>query len=269
MQKIIAVLNDFDKADLILTRAISTASRMNAALEVIFVHEAPLFRMPDFFLSEETHKSREVDKEKIKSEIKERISKLGYDRESAIFVFVDDTADRVSAHARDMSDTLIVSAYHKNISEDMIKICHLPVMILRNDQQESGSIVLPIELDSGTQSCIDFTKGLFEESRIRLLYDHHYLVDEETKREQKASFERLKSENGLDGDYIEEFAWNEADFGEDYETIEKHLIEYIEKGGFDLTVICAHKNNLLYNEAVIISLLHRLKTDFLVYRRHS
>ena len=266
MQKIVAVLNDFDQANLILARAITLANEQNAALEILFVHEAPLFTMPDLFLSSEEHADQGVDKEKIRKEIDERVAKLAYEKAYAVFVFVDDTADRVSAHARDQDGTLIVSAYHKHVTEGLIAICHLPLLILKNDRQKNSNIALPIELSESARSCIDFSKKLFGESNIRLLYDHHYLVDEETKKAQKAAFELLKTETRLEGDYIEEFAWNEADFGEDYETIEKHLINFIQKGHFDLTILCTHKNDLLSNEALILSLLRGLSTDFLVYR---
>lgn len=266
MQKIVAVLNDLVQADLVLGRAITLAHEQNAALEILFVHEAPLFTIPDFFLSQKEKTNDFIDKEKIREEISDRMARVGYEEAYALFVFVDDTADRVSAHAREQENALIVSAYHKKVTEDLIGICHLPLLILKNEREKNSDIVLPVELNEGTEKCIDFAKKLFGESHIRLIYDHHYLVDEETKRAQKASFEQLKAKVHLDGDYIEEFAWNEADFGEDYETIEQHLIEHIRKGRYDLTILCAQKNNFLSNEALVISLLHKLPTDFLVYR---
>jgi nucleotide-binding universal stress UspA family protein len=266
MQKIVAVLNDFDQADLVLGRAIALADMQNAALEILFVHEAPLFTIPDLFSSSDKQTEQGIDKEKIKNEINEKMAGLAYKKAYAVFVFVDDTADRVSAHARDQSSALIVSAYHKKVTEALIAICRLPLLILKNDRQENSHIALPIELSDSARNCIDFSKRLFGHSSIRLLYDHHYLVDEETKKAEKAAFEELKAKTHLEGDYIEEFAWNEADFGEDYETIEKHLIDYIKKGPFDLTILCTQKNDLLSNEALILSLLHELSTDFLVYR---
>ena len=269
MQKIVAILNDFEKADLVLGRAVALASDQNAVLEIIYVYEAPLFTIPDFFLPPEEQKENIADKEKIKAEVEERVAKLGYDQAYAVFVYIDDTADRVSAHARDEENALVISAYHKNVSEDMVKICHLPLLILKDDDRSYNKIDLPVEMNEGTGSCIDMAENLFRQSSITLIYDHHYLVDRETKQAQINAFEALKAERHMEGVYIEEFAWNEADFGEDYDTIEMHLIEQIKKGEFDLTLLCARHNDLLSNEALIISLMHRLSTDFLVYRQKA
>ena len=267
MQKIISVLNDFEKADLLLGRAISMASEQNAALELIYVHEEPLFKIPDFFLPPAERREDRIDKEKIKSNLEERIAELGCNQPYAVFVFVDDTADRVYAHARGQEDTLIVSIYQKKITEDMIKICRLPLLILKSEKEESRQIVMPVEMNKTTEKCIDMAEKLFTKSKISLIFDDHYLEDRETKEAQKRAFEALKAERGLDGKYIEEFVWNEADFGEDYTSIERHLSEHIKKGGFDLTILCSGSDeSLLSNKAFIISLLEKLPTDFVAYR---
>ena len=68
MKKIIAVLNDFEKADNILQKAITLKERQNAVLEVLYVHEKPLFDVPDYFRSNESIGDDFIDKEKIKKE---------------------------------------------------------------------------------------------------------------------------------------------------------------------------------------------------------
>ena len=263
MQKIVAVLNDFDKAELILGRAVHWATEQNAALEVLFVHESPLFTLPDFFHHRE---SEAVDQAKIKEELLQRVERLGYEERCAIFVSVDDTADRVASHTEGERDTLVVTAYHQSISEELVKKCYPPLLILKNNRQTTRTISLPIELNEKTRTCIAMVQSLFPHSTIHLIYDNHYLADKEENEAQKKSFEALKKETGLEGSYIEEFAWNEADFGEDFDVIEEHLLAQIKKGESDLTILCSQEGEFLYSEGVTLSLLRKAPSDFLVFR---
>ena len=263
MQKIVAVLNDFDKADLILGRAVRWAKEQNAALEILFVHEAPLFTLPDFFHHRE---NKTLDKTKIREELQERVEKLGYDAACAIFVFVDDTADRVAAHTDGERDTLVVAAYHKSLSEELVEKCYPPLMVLKNDRRTTEKISLPIELDEETKNCIEMTRSLFVQSSIHLIYDNHYLTDKEENEARKKRFEALKEETGLEGSYIEEFAWNEADFGEDFDVVEEHLLAQIKKDGSDLTVLCSREGDFPYSIGVTLSLLHKAASDFFIFR---
>ena len=262
MQKIVAVLNDFDKIDPVLDRAVAMASEQKAVLEVLFVLEMPLFTVPDFFLPEENKKRDQIDKTKIHDTIREKVEALGYKDACAIFVFIDDTADRVAAYTEDRSGTLIISYYHEKISEEMLKKSHPSVLILKNDRLENRNISMPVELDKSAKACIGLTRTLFADSTIRVMYDNHYLTDREQTEEQKEAFERFKTEMGLEGDYIEEFAWNEADYGEDFEVMEEHLSALIEKNRSDLTVIYARSGDLIYGDAVSFALMRRCSTDF-------
>ena len=125
---------------------------------------------------------------------------------------------------------------------------------------------MPIELDQNAQTCIDLTKTLFSAGTIKVIYDNHYLTDREEAKEQKKAFERFKAEMGLEGDYIKEFARNEADYGEDFELMEKHVCSLIEKNGSDLTVIYTVDGEPIYGEAVSFALLHRCSSDFFFCR---
>ena len=266
MQKIVAVLNHFDQADMVLGRAVKLAKEHNTPLEVLFVYETPLFSLPDFFLLLEAKEKETVDKAKIKEEIEERVRALDYGEACAIFIFIDDTADRVAVHTHDETDTLVVSAYQHTISEALVQKCRSPLLTLKHDRKEEKRISLPIELNAYTEKCIEMTQTLFPESTIRLIYDNHYLADKEENEAQKEAFENLKAKTGLEGDYIEEFVWNEADFGEDFDAMEEHLLTQIEKNGTDLTLLCSSNGEYLYSEGVTLSLLHKVSGDILVFR---
>jgi len=140
MQKIIAVLNHFDQSDLVLGRAVRLAKEQNAPLEVLFVYETPLFSLPDFFLRLEAKEKETIDKAKIKQEIEERVRALGYNEAYAIFIFIDDTADRVAAHTHNETETLVVSAYQRTISEELAQTCRSPLLVLKGDQKEEKVI---------------------------------------------------------------------------------------------------------------------------------
>jgi hypothetical protein len=265
IQKIVVVLNHLENADMLLRRAIRLAQEQNALLELFFVYEAPFFTLPDYFLHLGHKESELVDKEKIKEELAQKIRSLGYEESCAIFVFIDDTADRIAVHTEEESGTLIIAAYHKSISEALVKKCYPPLLILKKDHETPRQISLLAELDENTKNCIQTTKSLFPKSSIRLIYDNHYLADKEENEAQKEVFARIKAETGLEGDYIEEFAWNEADFGEDFDAMEKHLLDQIEKNGTDLTLLCASEGKYLYSEGVSLSLLHKVSGDVLIF----
>ena len=266
MQKIVAVLNHFDQADLVLGKAVRLAKEQNAPLEILFVYETPLFSLPDFFLRLEAKEKNTVDKEKIKQEIEERVRALGYSEACATFIFIDGTADRVAVHTHDETDTLVVSAYQHAISEALVQKCRSPLLTLKGGLKEEKIISLPIELNESTGKCIEMTRTLFPESTLRLIYDNHYLADKEDNEAQKEAFDKFKAEMGLEGDYIEEFVWNEADFGEDFDAMEKHLLTQIKKNNSDLTILCSSDGEYLYSEGVLLSLLHKAETDFLICR---
>jgi len=269
MQKVVALLNDFEKADRVLTKAVKLAEEQNASLETLFVHEAPLFSLPDFFLHLEHKKERQINKEKIRKELEQRIDNLGFSGNSAVFVYIDDTADRAVAHTREESDRLIVSAYHETISRDLVRKSPAPVLLLKRDIADYTKLSIPVELDGSAKACLSLSRSLFPRCQLHLIYDNHYLTDKEEAKAQKLAFEQLAAEMGAKGDYIEEFAWNEADYGEDFALMEAHLARLIEKNGSDLTLLCSGNDDLLYGEAVSLSLLQNIGTDFFIARRLS
>jgi len=68
MTKIIAVLNDFTMIDAVLDKTLTFSQKHHATVEILYVHERPLFEIPDFFRSGE--QETPLDKEKIKVSIK-------------------------------------------------------------------------------------------------------------------------------------------------------------------------------------------------------
>jgi nucleotide-binding universal stress UspA family protein len=277
MKKIIAVLNDFQKADDLLQKAVTLTKEHNAILEILYVHEEPLFDIPDYFRLDNSIKENIIDKEKITQEIKNRVKKLGLEKDCAVLAFVDDTVDRVLTQTDDDTDTLIITPYHEKITQKLVKKSHLPVIVVKNSINEYKRIVLPVDLSDSSRNCIDLANKIFPHAQKRLLHDYRYVLDtaimdvdylgmpttdpimntqinQELKQAQLESFEVLKKETGLEGDFIEETL-----------SIEEDLAQYINISHFDLTVLCSHKKHFLLSNSLSFSLLETLENDILIF----
>ncbi len=277
MQKIIAVLNDFNMADVVLERALEFSSKQKTTLEVLYVHEEPLFDVPDYFRSDASIKSDVLDTKKIKKEIQSRIAKLDNSQEYAVLVFIDDTVDRVLTQTEDTKDLLIITAYHDKITEKLAKKTQLPILVIKNDFKAYKDVILPVDLGQATSSCIDFAETLFERDTLFLLHDYRYIVDlsmmdvdylgvptsapvvdaqinQELIKSQKESFEILKKERELEGSFIEQSL-----------SVEDDLVEFIEGTECDLTVLCSDNQHSILSDSVSFSLLKNLSTDILIY----
>ncbi len=276
INKIVAVLNDFKTADNVLEKALKLSSQKKVTLEILYVHEEPLFDLPDYFCSNESIEDTLVDKEKIKKEIEDRVAKLESDCNCAVLVFIDDTTDRLLTLTKEDTDIFIITAYHEKITQKLIQKSYFPVLVIKNDVKDYKKIVLPVDLSKNSYECIDLAKTLFPHTDKRLLYDYRYVIDteiidvdylgmptsepimntqinQELKQSQSETFEALKRETGLEGDFIEENL-----------SIEEDLSRFINVSHFDLTILCSSDKHFLLSNSVSFSLLETLSTDVLI-----
>ena len=264
IDKVIAVLNSFEIADKILEKALLLSSKFEAILEVVYVHEKSLFGVPDYFRPEDSLGDDIIDKEKIKKEIQKRLTALGSDQKYAILVFVDDTVDRVITQIKEPKQALVVTAFEEKITKKLVKKSDTSFLIIKNDKKVYENIVLPVDLGKNALTCINTAKTIFEQSKMRLLHDYHYVILDEVKQKQKELFEALKAETHLEGDTIEEYFVSEVEFVEELYTIEKHLVEFITAGDFDLTFLYSDKKDFLFSDSVSFALLEMLKCDIFI-----
>ncbi len=276
INKIVAVLNDFKTADNVLEKALKLSSQQKAVLEILYVHEEPLFDLPDYFRSNESVENSLVDKDKIKKEIEDRVAKLESGCNCAILVFINDTPHRLLTLTKEDADIFIITAYHEKITQKLIQKSSFPVLVIKNEVKDYKRIVLPIDLTKNSHKCIDFAKRLFPHADKRLLYDYRYVIDFETinvdylgmstsnpiintqinqelKQSQSERFEALKKETGLEGDFIEEEL-----------SVEEDLSRFINVSHFDLAILCSNDKHFLLSNSVSFSLLKRLSTDVLI-----
>lgn len=263
IKKIIAVLNDFTMIDEILWKAFYFAQNHDAMVEILYVHEGPLFDVPNFFSTEEENS---IDKEKIKAAILEKVDTFEIQKEPVIFVEIDDTPNRVWALTRKDKESLIVTSYHESISYELVKKITQPILIVKNDTKQYHKIALIINAESPSTLCIDRAKKYFSESKIELFYDYRYIVTpgietgihniqiiEEAQRE---SFEMLKVETGLDGKFFIDGGY-----------LDRDINGYLQEKGYDMLYACAPADDFFVSDTLAIELLESLDCDMLISSR--
>ena len=264
IDNVLVVLNDFEKIDDILKKALVLSTNKKAILEVLFVYEKSLFDVPDYFHP----KNSFIDKEKIKIEIKNRLLELGKSGDCAILVFVDDTVDRVLSQTKEPKQTLIVTTYKENITQELVKKSSSSFLVIKNKKSTYKNIILPVDLSEYSLKCINFAKTVFPQSQIKLLYDNHIVLHPEAKEEKKELFESLKKETNLEGYYIKEHIVSEVDFIEELYNIEKHLASFINRDNFDLTILCSHHRDFLFSNSLSFDMLGMIQNDILLLKSY-
>ena len=261
MTKIIAVLNDFTMIDAVLDKTLTFSQKHHATVEILYVHERPLFEIPDFFRSGE--QETPLDKEKIKVSIGEKVDTLGFENRPVIFVKIDDTPDRVWALAREDKETFIITAYHKDITEKLVHKISQPILVLKQNREKYQKMALVIDAGSQSSQCIETAKSYFPDIDIELFYDYRYIVDpgmeaslqnvqiiEDAQRE---AFEILKQESGLEGKFF-----IDGDF------LGTQMSDYLQEKDFDILYACSHADDFFVSDNLSITLLEDLSCDMLI-----
>jgi len=276
-KRTVVLLNDFESIDNLLKKAIDFSIKHQTTLEVLYVHEEPLFDIPDYFLSDDKIVSEQLDKEKIKAKIKEHLVALQQNDKHAILVYVDDTVDQVLHYGKEQKDILFVTAYHEKISENLLQKTPHSFWIVKNDIDVYDKIVLPIDFTDRAKKVLQASKHIFSQNSMTMVHDYRYLIDtmsvpidyldvspmispdivevnEELKREQKKIFESYKKEFDVDGECIEEEG-----------SLDQDLIDYISKREFDLVIMYHQDDELFLSTSLTVTLLKALSIDFFVF----
>ena len=276
-KRTVVLLNDFESIDNLLKKTIDFSIKHQTTLEVLYVHEEPLFDIPDYFLSDDKIASEQLDKEKIKAKIKEHLVALQQNDKHAILVYVDDTVDQVLHYGKEQKDILFVTAYHEKISENLIQKTPHSFWIVKNDIDVYDKIVLPIDFTDRAKKVLQASKHIFSQNSMTMVHDYRYLIDtmsvpidyldvspmispdivevnEELKREQKKIFESYKKEFDVDGECIEEEG-----------SLDQDLIDYISKREFDLVIMYHQDDELFLSTSLTVTLLKALSIDFFVF----
>lgn len=264
VKKIIAVLNDFSMIDEVLDKTFAFAKNYQAVVEILYVHEMPLFEIPDLFHSGDS--DLPLDKNKIKTAILEKVDTYNYKKTPAVFVKIDDTADRVWALAREDSETLVIATYQKDVTIKLLNKITQPLLVIKSKTHTYQKMALIVDAASPSIKCIEDAKNYFPQVTIELIYDYRYIVDpgmeasiqniQIIEEAQKEAFEALKEESGIDGKFFidGEFLGNE-------------LHDYLQENNFDLLYICSHEDDFFVSDNLAELLLEDINCDMWVSNR--
>ena len=261
VKKIIAVLNDFAMVDAVLEKTLYFAQRHHAFVEVLYVHERPLFEIPDFFRSGK--EELPLDKEKIKASILEKTNSFGFEKRPVVFVKIDDTADRVWALAREDKETFVVAGYHKDTTQKLVSKTAQPILVVKGKSDRYRKIALVLNAGTPSFECIENAQNCFPESNIELFYDYRYIVDptmeaglqnvQIIEEAQRDAFEELKAQSGLEGKFF-----IDGDF------LGMQMSKYLQEKDFDMLYVCSHADDYFVSDDLSIALLEDAACDILV-----
>ncbi len=263
IKRILLVINQAEEIEALLRKVHHFFSQKEIVLEVLYVYERPLFEIPDYFLSQVDDV---IDKEIVKKHIQQKIKASSFMGNYAIFVYIDDTVDRVIRHTRSDDHTLIMIAYHDELSERLVEHTKSALYVSKDIDVRFSEVIVPIDMTYDTLPCIDMIKSLFPTSNIKLLHDARFttLLGEDEK--EKEAFERLKKKSALEGEWIEESPISEVEFVEELYTIEKHLARFINERGVDVTVLCSFDEKYLFSDSISTAMLEMVEKDLLLLR---
>jgi len=274
--RVVVVVNEIENIDTLLEKAVAFSHQHQTTLEVLFVHEEPLFQLPDYFLSDEKISKNTIDKKKIKKSIQEKLSTLNHHETVSILVLVDDTLDQVMEYGKENKDILFITAYHEELNSKLLHKSPYSFWIVKNKIKSYNKILLPIDLNEKSVEVIKATEHIFPAVQLGMVHDYRFTLDmtlmeddhlkitpivssmdieisQEKKERQRVLFETYKRDFNLTGDFIEE---NEG--------LEEDLVEYINKSQAELIVMYPEEIELFLSSSLIIKLLHRVPKDFLV-----
>ncbi len=264
VDKVLVLLNSLEMARAALERAIFFANRDSSIVEILYVHQTPMFEIPDYFLPEYKVDETTFDKDSIKEEIAELIRELNQDQKFITFVFIDDAPNRVLTHAKDDKNSIIVTNYSKKVTEKLVKKVPLPTFVVKKDKERYRDVLIYLDSNSCSKEYILDIKSIFKESNIELLYDYRFIVDpsievdvqniEELEKIERESFESLKKESSLDGDFFVDGAF----LGDD-------IVKYILKKDCDIVTIFQPKRDFLNSNYILLEILENIDSDILIY----
>ena len=275
---ILVVINDLEKTKSILKKALQISNKQEADLQILYVYEAPLFSLPDYFRFKEVSDER-VDVAQVEEHIVSTLVELGSKVKPLVYIRIDDTLshiERLTKH--DPHNILLVLEYDQTLSTKIVSHAKSPLLVVKREQSDYEKIIVPVDLSETTEPTIMYAQKLFASSKISLLHEHRFLIDpavtdvdflsmpvdnsyeialdETIQKSQKENFENLKKSMGLEGTFLEQ-----------YSSLEDDLEKHIKQGGYDLCVLGFDDREFFLEASVTLTLLKQLHIDILVFKQ--
>jgi hypothetical protein len=276
-KRTVVVLNEIENIDNLLEKAVVFSNQHKTTLEVLFIHEEPLFQLPNIFLSDKKISEERVNKKEIKEKIEQKLNALKITQTVSILLLIDDTFDHVREYGKNNKEILFIMPYHEELNRKLLHKSPYSFWIIKNEIQSYKEILLPIDMNNTSVEVIRLTQHTFPLVQLSIVHDYRFTfldnsliednhikitpivssmdieMNKKQKERQKELFERYKRELNLKGDFLEE---NRG--------LEEDLVEYIEKSEAELIVMYPEEIELFLSSRLIIKLLHRVPKDFLV-----
>jgi len=276
--RVVVLLNDLEKIDTLLERAINFSKKHETILEILYVHEEPLFDIPDYFLSNKKIDEGTIDTNKIKEKIQSHLDAFDLAEPHAILVYLDDTVHRLLTHLTDAEHTLVVTTCNKELTPALIAKTPYTFWIIKNEGvEEYGKILFTCDLGEASKKFIPMSQHLFSSSSIHLLYDYRYILETIALREDylnvtpitldvDVQLNEVKKANALEkfNTYKKEFNL-EGTFIEGEGFLEDDISNFIKNDNFDLTIMYRKDEDFFASPSLILGLIQNLSTDFLIY----
>ncbi len=269
IEKILVVINETDKIGMLLKKAVTLNKEYHGVLEILFVHEAALFNVPDYFRESETG---DINEKSIKQEIEKTLSSLEYTASYALFIETSDTVHQVLALDKSETGTLVLAAFNAKVTEKLAKKVSSPLLIIKSEDIKYKHILFPVDMNQNNEAYIKMMHTLFPSAEVHLLFEPSYVIenyvfdedfvaipldpaidiefDHEMLEAQKKKFEVLKEKTGLTGEMI-----NETDID---------IIDYLNAQKPDLVVIHSENENFLFDDTISKDLLKSIKEDIII-----
>jgi len=254
ISRVLIVLNSTQNLESNLEKAFNIAKTLEANVELLYVHEEPIFDIRELF------EDSEFNADKVKELLKSEVAKYS-DKEIAIFVKISDTPSQVWELLRDDKTALIVTPYSP-LCEDIEESNESPLYVIKHNKNVQKAVLYFESLDNIKES-LEFLKNF--SSDISLIYNFFYIaysdpidsalgafsVDNEVLLEtQEELFNELKEELKLDAKMF----INSVSEG-------LSVAEYINQNGYDLTTLCNVEDGLGFSS--FEDLLEDVATDLL------
>jgi len=280
--RVVVLLNDFEKINTLLERAIHFSKEHKTILEILYVHEEALFDIPDYFLSNEKIDESIIDAKKIKEKIQNYLDVFHLKKSPAILVYIDDTVHRLLTHLTDATHTLILSNYNEKFTPKLIEKTPYNYWIIKNNTSTIyNTLVCPTDLSDNSKKIIKISQHIFNTTKIHLLYDYRYILDTLTIRsdymnvtpiaidtdieinenrriKEKKHFDKHKKVFNVEGTFLE----GNGLLGDD-------LVNYINDNNFNITVLYRKDEELFSSPSLILMLISHLSTDFLIFQEEE
>lgn len=234
MDKIIALINHKEDLEPLLSSALDLSRKDDLLLEILFVIETPLIYFPHYKLDSDEN----IDKGALKDEIKKILNELNATTNIAVFVYIDDTLDRLKYLLRDDEDSLIFTAYTPKITPKICLKTQNPILCIKDDKKITD-IKIVCDLIHSPQKAFELLSMLYKGSKISLLYNYSYIIDPSMEADiqnnpkleslNREKFDEYKKELGVDGEFFVN-----SGFGS------KKLLAHLNQGDQDLSAL--HSN---------------------------